>query len=677
VANPPAEGSRRSWAIDCSFIAGLTTLLILPLYWSVYFDNWGSIESTFIAQARFLSDNWPNHSWQPLWYGGTRFDYIYPPALPYGTAGIAGLFEISFAQAYHVYIGVLYTVGIVGVYFFVRVLSNSRWMAWTASAVTALASPSFPLIDAVRVDAASRFFPPQRLNALIHYGEGPHISSLSLVPIALALSWLVFQRPSAFRFSCAAALCALVVTNNFYGATTLALLYSLLVWTHWLTRPARQTILLAIGIPILAYGLTASWLTLSYLNVTLSNLAVVAASGNSMHLAAALAVLLGYLACSFWYGRLRPETAYAIFVCGAAIIFLGLVMSHYWFGLLVVGTPARYIPELDLALTLLALLMLHRGADLYGSWAASSRWRGPAALGLTVLLLCLTPYPRNAWKLYGEDPHPEERVEFQLSRWIDQNLPDTRVFVDGSLRIWYDVWHDLPQLGGGSDQGMLNQEILAPIWAARMVSDPAPAILLLRAFGVGAIVVHDETSQEVYHSFAHPKKFDGVLRTLYDNSKGDTIYEVPRRFPQLARVVSRAAAESLRPFETAWDQPALEAYVDVLETGPDKPVELVWKSPVEVAVTAELHADELLLLQISYDPYWRAYVDGESIEVRRDLLGQLILDAPPGEHTIRMVFETPLENKIGGLLSLVSLLAVFWLAGSTVVRRRALSQASG
>lgn len=39
----------------------------------------GSIESSFIAEARFLVEQWPHPQWQPLWYAGTRFDYLYPP----------------------------------------------------------------------------------------------------------------------------------------------------------------------------------------------------------------------------------------------------------------------------------------------------------------------------------------------------------------------------------------------------------------------------------------------------------------------------------------------------------------------------------------------------------------------------------------------------------------------
>ena len=62
------------------------TVLVRPLYKAEYLDAWNSIESTFISDARFLSDHWAHPGWQPNWYTGTRTDYVYPPALRYGTA---------------------------------------------------------------------------------------------------------------------------------------------------------------------------------------------------------------------------------------------------------------------------------------------------------------------------------------------------------------------------------------------------------------------------------------------------------------------------------------------------------------------------------------------------------------------------------------------------------------
>ena len=77
---------KRRALLDCLLIAILTGVLIKPLFQLQHMDNWASIESTFIGDARFLDQHWPHPRWQPLWYCGTRFDYVYPPALRYAAA---------------------------------------------------------------------------------------------------------------------------------------------------------------------------------------------------------------------------------------------------------------------------------------------------------------------------------------------------------------------------------------------------------------------------------------------------------------------------------------------------------------------------------------------------------------------------------------------------------------
>ena len=108
------------WAIDGLLLILLTSILIWPLFTLEYLDNFPSIESTFIADARMLAEHLPHPGWQPLWYTGTRFDYIYPPALRYGTALLSKFGGVSTARAYHLYTAIFYVLGIAAVYWLVR-----------------------------------------------------------------------------------------------------------------------------------------------------------------------------------------------------------------------------------------------------------------------------------------------------------------------------------------------------------------------------------------------------------------------------------------------------------------------------------------------------------------------------------------------------------------------------
>src|SRR5579864_1090174 len=133
---------RRYKLLDTLALTLLAVALVGPVFKVKYLDGWGSIESTFIADARLLAEHMPHPGWQPLWYCGTRFDYIYPPALRYGTALIALAGHVSTAKAYHIYIGLTYVFGIVAIYWLVLVGSRSRTSAWLSAFAVALLSPS-------------------------------------------------------------------------------------------------------------------------------------------------------------------------------------------------------------------------------------------------------------------------------------------------------------------------------------------------------------------------------------------------------------------------------------------------------------------------------------------------------------------------------------------------------
>ena len=145
----------------------IAAYLIWPIYKAEYLDAWNSIESTFISDARFLSAHWTHPGWQPLWYCGTRFDYVYPPALRYGTAALSRVRHTSTARSYHLFIALLYSLGIASVYVFVRVGSQSRWVAWWAALASVLVSPSFLLFKDFRIDYAGMFWMPLRLGVLV------------------------------------------------------------------------------------------------------------------------------------------------------------------------------------------------------------------------------------------------------------------------------------------------------------------------------------------------------------------------------------------------------------------------------------------------------------------------------------------------------------------------------
>ena len=644
-----------TWLADGFLLFALATILVRPLYRAEYLSAWNSIESTFISDARFLSVHWPHPGWQPNWYTGTRFDYIYPPALRYGTALLSRLRHVSTARSYHLYIALLYAAGIAGVYVFVRVGSRSRWTAIWAAVASAVVSPAFLLFKDFATDYAGLHYMPLRLGVLIRYGEGPHMSAFALIPFALAAAWYGLRRNHPRQLAAAAVMSALLVAHNFYGATSLAIFFPILTWCVWLGENDWRVWARAAAVAGLAWGLSAFWLTPSYLRVTLDNMKLVSDPGHTWSMVLGAAVAVAYAAVSYKLTRGKPERAWASFCLGSLVLIALNVMGNQYFDFRIIGEPGRLIPELELVILLAAALLF--------AWVAR-RGRWHAAATTVVAVACLIPglgYVRNCWRvLPPRDKHPQ-RIEYILTSWIHDNLQGVRTLATGSVRFWYNAWYDLPQLGGGSEQGLLN--LNAQYAQANALANPDAAIGIhwLQAMGVGAVIVHDKNSAEVYHDWGQPEKFEGKLATAYDNHAGDRIYLVPRRIPALARVVDAGRIRAIQPYTREPDDAALRQYLDLVENGPDSLPNLQWLETGAMRIQTRLQPGQLLLVQETYDPAWRSYSNRRPVPIARDAIGFMLLDPGPGDHDLLLRFETPLENRIGAAMTLLSLLVIAWL----------------
>lgn len=649
--------TRRTAALDVLLLFLLAAALIWPMFRLTYSKGWGTVESTFIADARYINSHFPHTVWQPLWYGGTRFDYIYPPGLRYGTALIARWGGVPEARAYHLFTALLYPLGIAAVYLFVRAAAGKRRLAWFASLSAALVSPAFLFIPAVRIDSG---LIPQRLNVLARYAEGPHISSWSVLPLALAVCWLALDRFRPWMLIAAGALAAAVVSINFYGASALAVFYLLIVFSLWITRRPAGLWVRALAIPALAYGFTAFWLSPSFLKITLRNMQFVAGKGTGWSRWVLAGVAAGYLLLAFEFARGKAARAWPLFVAGSALFFSLIVLGWYSWDLRLIGEPIRFIPELDLALILLLLEVLG------WLWTRRSPATRLFVIGVPLCVLLLTkPYWRHPWAVYQPDPDYRQRIEYRVTGWMAANMPSARAVAAGSIRFWYNAWHDLAQVGGGSEQGLLNPIVMAAQWEILAGQEAGPAIAWMQALGADAAIVTDSRSQEIFHDWQNPKKFQGVLPVAWDDGSGTVVYKVPRRYPAIARVVESRRLESLVPPSLPSDYDKVRAYADTLEQGPDSPVETHWDNPDNLRIRAEVKPGQSIVAQISYDPAWIAYsMDGARLPTRPDPLGMLRIDAPPGTRGVRLTMPLPLENVAGWFLTgwtvLVSAGIVVW-----------------
>jgi uncharacterized membrane protein YfhO len=73
-----------------------------------------------------------------------------------------------------------------------------------------------------------------------------------------------------------------------------------------------------------------------------------------------------------------------------------------------------------------------------------------------------------------------------------------------------------------------------------------------------------------------------------------------------------------------------------------------------------------VLVQETWDPAWHAYEHDKELPIRIETaMGFMLIDTPEGEHRIQMRFETPLENRAGQVLFVLTGLVI----GGLVIRR--------
>ncbi|HEV8145367.1 MAG TPA: hypothetical protein VGP79_03260 [Bryobacteraceae bacterium] len=647
---------KRQLLLDCALLFLLTAVLIAPLFRIEYLNNWESTDGALITNARYVQEHFPHPKWQALWYGGARFDHLQSPATVFGTAILAKFLRVVPAQGYHILIGAFYCVGVAGVYFMVRVWSGRRFTGWLAAGAYAILSPVFAMFPAYFDDSLLGM--PLRLNYLLKWGDGPHISALSIIPFALGWLWIALRsRSMAALLACAAASAA-VVSASVYGGAALLVLSAIAVWAIALDQTDRSIWKHCALIVALTYGLCAWWLTPTFLLRNLANLRLITPPGNSGSRWFGIVILVVMLVVLWRFAGRWSGRAWPIFLGTAIVLFLISTVGAKLYGFRIVGEPMRFLPELDLLL----ILPLAEAVRML----ASIRRR--FAVAAVLLVLCVVPdYLWHPWSVYNSESNVNGRVEHRLPEWIAQNMPGARVFTSGSMRVWSSAWRDVAEITGGSDQGSPHRLRALEQWQVNIGDDLDREIDWLIASGNDAVIAHEDPSQEPKRQMPKPRKFAGRLPVIYDQG-GDIVYRVPRRFRGLARVVNEARMESLAPVPWSNENAAqLRAYAAAAE---ESATEVGYQrvSNIKMRLRVRTERGESILVQETWDAGWTAYEDSAKLPVVKDVLYFMRIQVPPGEHDIRLVYEWPAESRIGQGVTLLSI--VGWLGVAVRIRRR-------
>ncbi len=622
------------------------------LFWIEYTRHMGSIEGAFIGIARWVTHHWSDLTWFPLWYGGVPYQNTYPPLLHLCVAACSTLTGISVAHAYHFLTALAYCLGPVAVFALAMYCSGSRWTAFAAGLMYSTLSFSAWIQPEIRIDLGSALF-PRRLQTLVYYGEGPHVSSLLLLPLAIVAFDLAMTRRRVLFFVLAVIAAAAMLLTNWFGTVALAVaVFCLLLARAGSKEPVLPMTARVLAIVACAFLLAMPLAPPSTLAATFSSNSTL--RGEARHIyealpvrgvAVAAALALAKLAAR----RLQPRLQFAIFF--AAVMTAFAVATHW--NLNIIPQAARYHLEMEMALALLIAFA-----------AAAILPRRAAAIALAALAIAVIQparrdrnYARN-FLLRSADI--TKTIEWRNARWLDRNWNGDRVMLSGSSQFWLTAFSDNPQIGGGYEPGALEPGLgmaMYEIYSGEKAGEHEAeyAILWLKAYGVHATGMSGPRSTEYFKPFVNWKKYEGALPVLWREGD-DVIYRVSPP-ASLARVVPRSSLVSRLP-ENGADVAPLRPCVAALDDPSMPRADFEWTSAHSAKIRGTLAAGEVISVQEAWHKGWRA-----NVPLTHDALGQMVLDpGRAGPFDIDLIYDGGTETTIARILSCATAIGLaLWL----------------
>ncbi len=618
-----------------------------------YLANVNSIEGAFIGMGRYAMAHWRDLTWFPLWNMGTPFAITYPPLLPLLTAFDAQLLHLSPAHAYHATTALAYCLGPVALFALVTRLSGSRWAGFTAGLIYSSVSSSYWIIPSIGRDLGSPFF-SRRLQALLQYGEGPHVTSMTLLTLALLCFDLAMTRKSAPRLALAALAFAATALTNWLGAFAIALI----VIPYALAQLGRNgwgwRALMTVGcIGAAAYGLAMPLMPPSAIEMLQRNARDTGGDYSYVYKAGlplALAVLVGLILVKALVNRLPRHLQFAILF--AFLMTFVTVADGVWH-VPVLPMALRYHLEMEMSLAMLVALALHEALRNRPPWIAGAG----LALAAVALVWPLSMQRKEACRLLRTGDITQTS-QWRTAQWLNQHWTGERVFVPGTVAQWLTAFSDTPELWGFA-QAATNPVIQIALYVI-YAGDPSgvhendSAILWLKALGIHAVGVSGPASTQSEKTFVNWKKFEGVLEPLRHDGD-DVLYQVGAH-AGLARVVPRAALVSRQP-ENGLDLDPLRPYVAALDDARMPQASFQWASAHSALISTNLAPGQVVSVQFAWFKGWHAIVNGRPSLVRRDAIGLVYVDPQvSGPCTIQMSYD-------GGNEALIS----HWICALTAI----------
>ena len=296
---------------------------------------------------------------------------------------------VSPGLAYHFVTAMIYSLAPVALFWMAWRLCGSRACALAAAVAYSLVSPTCLLVKAARLDSGT-FLGPRRLLTLVMWGEGPHLTSMCLLPLAIGMLHVALEKRKPWYWVAAAIAIASVPLTNWLGGVALAIAVAAYLFAGLPgNRKTLSTFLGTGAAGAYAYAIAVPWLSPS----TIAVIAPMPRVANNFQVNTrqrifSAAVAIVFLAAAWAMARwsVPRHTRFALL---ASVVTASSALGNFWFGWTLFPQPERYQLEMDMFLCLAAAFLFWPLALRIVAGLASLRVRRPAFAMAAALAMAL------------------------------------------------------------------------------------------------------------------------------------------------------------------------------------------------------------------------------------------------------------------------------------------------
>ncbi len=546
-----------------------------------------------IALARFVAQYGVSafDQWYGMWFAGLPFRYAAEPVVPTLLAAVYRMTNVPLFSLSIYFVVIVNVVSIVGWGILVRCLTG-KW------------KPGFLMMLTLIVL-------PWRLFSSLYLSELSVLFAAALMPYVLIAYWNVVSSERSFLYSLfAVVLTTLLLLSNIGSSAILMIGVAACLAIGWKIYGdidgsiKRVMIILMISLLVATLWYTPGYLITVINNPSLGGQSILTVFSQLTRIARGALPLIAALLVVYSVNSLRSSLSLFSTVWFGTFLFITVYrfISDYDFWM----DWTRWFGELEIGIALVVVQSMVRYYDVF-------RYTKLMFASLIVFgFITISVYRSIRSPLIISSTNPESIVNaFEVLGTNDGN----RVFLSGSDTFWLNSSSDIEQLRGGKELSSINNYWADASYQMREGKDPQLAKLWSDVFGIKTVVVHTSTSENYYHDFRFPEKWEIIAKHEYERG-GDIRYTFENHY--LAWKVDEGVLR-ISPPTKGDDKDSLIRYLSFR------------KSPIEVqkrehSVYVFESDPGLVQVSISYHNGWKAFdSDMNELSIQRDPFGFMII----------------------------------------------------